>query len=840
MEGDSRLERPPDLQRWENLLTEQTVLFTRTVTENEKLRVRVEELERELSVWKLALKAADEEKFALKKGISRLERDIGAIKEDNPLILCLIDGDGNIFSQDLLSLGQTGGRQAAMLLTKGLTDYMSSIDARLSARGQLWLTIYCNKLGLLETLISHGICSEEEFEGFVLGFNQASPLFSIVDVGSGKEAADAKLKEFLRTFTRFPQTARVFFGGAHDNGYTTTLNHLENEGLLQKIILLRGYKELASELKTLNLPDIEIEGVFMTKKIFTPSHNYRKSPSPRTMFMSMEEATENSKANGSSKTPSVARTPSSVPRSLSPTKGVRTMKTIDPTQPISKQKPPPCNFFYLAQCKSGDKCRYGHDYTLSQADLEEVRTNSLKSPCPHINKNKRCPAGEYCCMGHFCPRGSKCTFFKQGKCKFTGKDMHAGDPAPNGKGKRGHIKRPSSVASDIARGLLSPPPMSPKPVGSLDPQAAPYSPQRGITLAMVAPTDYELERLERIKRNKAQLNALGFETPAIEPKAKHAKPKAAGKKRKAAVIDQGDAEEGPTKAPRLTSDDTASSSEASEGPRRSRRNAGKTVDYIGEQDRGLVSAAASAGRRRGGGVGGTNDTEPRSVMMTKRQHDPRTYGPIPGISVGTWWQKRDECSLDAIHAPVVGGISVGPKGAFSVAISGGYPDDVDLGYAFTYTGSGGRDLKGTKANPKNLRTAPQSSDQTFENSFNRTLKVSSETKKPVRVIRGFKGKSKYAPYEGYRYDGLYVVEKANDTACASDAAWSEPGVEGFLVCKYAFKRLPNQPPIPVRAEGDFTEGDSDDDDAEGEDEDEDASADGDTSGSPSESQSGGD
>lgn len=103
-----------------------------------------------------------------------------------------------------------------------------------------------------------------------------------------------------------------------------------------------------------------------------------------------------------------------------------------------------------------------------------------------------------------------------------------------------------------------------------------------------------------------------------------------------------------------------------------------------------------------------------------------------------------------------------------MALSGGYDDDVDLGYALfvfppllrpfsidlhllsTYTGSGimitslltpllshrpshlgGRDLKGTKNAPKNvsprlykkdsrlilfqLRTAPQSSDQSFEN-----------------------------------------------------------------------------------------------------------------------------
>jgi len=116
------------------------------------------------------------------------------MQDDNPLLLCLIDGDGNIFSQDLLASGHTGGRQAAMLLTKGLTDYMVDVDAGSSGRGQVWLTVYCNKTGLMDTLVNNGICTTAEFETFVLGFNSASPLFSIVDVGVGKEAADAKIK----------------------------------------------------------------------------------------------------------------------------------------------------------------------------------------------------------------------------------------------------------------------------------------------------------------------------------------------------------------------------------------------------------------------------------------------------------------------------------------------------------------------------------------------------------------------------------------------------------------------------------------------------------------------
>lgn len=84
-----------------------------------------------------------------------------------------------------------------MMLTKGITEYLSNgLDAEnaMPGRGQIWLTIFCNKSGLLETLTTNNVCTAEEFEAFVIGFNQASPLFSIMDVGSGKEAADSKIK----------------------------------------------------------------------------------------------------------------------------------------------------------------------------------------------------------------------------------------------------------------------------------------------------------------------------------------------------------------------------------------------------------------------------------------------------------------------------------------------------------------------------------------------------------------------------------------------------------------------------------------------------------------------
>jgi E3 ubiquitin-protein ligase UHRF1 len=122
----------------------------------------------------------------------------------------------------------------------------------------------------------------------------------------------------------------------------------------------------------------------------------------------------------------------------------------------------------------------------------------------------------------------------------------------------------------------------------------------------------------------------------------------------------------------------------------------------------------------------------------------KVFGSIEGVEVGKWWEYRDECGRAGVHPPTVAGIfgSADEGGAFSVAVSAGYPEDLDLGDTFTYTGSGGRELK-----KKNLRTAPQSSDQALVRG-NAALDMSAQTGNPVRVIRGYK--AALGPMSGYR------------------------------------------------------------------------------------------
>lgn len=110
--------------------------------------------------------------------------------------------------------------------------------------------------------------------------------------------------------------------------------------------------------------------------------------------------------------------------------------TLIPT----KDKPPPCTLFYLANCKHGADCKYGHDYLLEAEHFNEIRLNAKRHHALLLIKvgfndlvpwsidrktygwivGEVCVWGDDCCYGHYCSLSTKCHFFKQGRCKFVG------------------------------------------------------------------------------------------------------------------------------------------------------------------------------------------------------------------------------------------------------------------------------------------------------------------------------------------------------------------------------------------------------------------------------------
>lgn len=60
---------------------------------------------------------------------------------------------------------------------------------------QIWVYVFLNKRGLSDTFGRAGLAAAKtRFDDFILGFNQAAERFVMLDVGSAKEAADAKIK----------------------------------------------------------------------------------------------------------------------------------------------------------------------------------------------------------------------------------------------------------------------------------------------------------------------------------------------------------------------------------------------------------------------------------------------------------------------------------------------------------------------------------------------------------------------------------------------------------------------------------------------------------------------
>ncbi len=101
--------------------------------------------------------------------------------------------------------------------------------------------------------------------------------------------------------------------------------------------------------------------------------------------------------------------------------------------------------------------------------------------------------------------------------------------------------------------------------------------------------------------------------------------------------------------------------------------------------------------------------------------------------------------------------------ADSTVVSGGYEDDEDYGDAIVYTGHGGNDPA----------TKRQVADQQFARG-NLALARNADDALPVRVVRGAGGDPSYSPAAGYRYDGLFSVERY----------WHEVGRSGYTVWRY--------------------------------------------------------
>ncbi len=172
----------------------------------------------------------------------------------------------------------------------------------------------------------------------------------------------------------------------------------------------------------------------------------------------------------------------------------------------------------------------------------------------------------------------------------------------------------------------------------------------------------------------------------------------------------------------------------------------------------------------------------RDSKVSAKADEKVFFGKIPGVPEGTAFASRKEAAERKVHRALIAEIvGNGQDGAESIVASNKYEDDEDYGSVIIYTGHGGRDDSGR-----------QVKDQTFDSPGNAGLRTSMIDGKPVRVVRGHDPRrpSPYAPKVGYRYDGLFRVEKT----------WLADGLRDFKVCRFRLVKIESELVAPPELE----------------------------------------
>lgn len=240
-------------------------------------------------------------------------------QERNPFVLVLVDGDGYIFDDDLISSGGEGGSRAAGLLNNSIK---SSLRARGLEHCKILVRVYANLAGLSKAVSKAKLCGAEKrsLAPFVAGFNRSNELFDFVDAGELKENADFKLRGMFRQFAEASQCKHVYFAACHDVGYVSEL--IPYTSSRERITLLRSYA-FHPEFAKLGLRVEDLPGIFRTKPLPSDVGPYVKP---------------------------AATTPASP-----------TSYTNHNSAPSSDQSAPSvCTFFQIGKCRYGKTCKHLH------------------------------------------------------------------------------------------------------------------------------------------------------------------------------------------------------------------------------------------------------------------------------------------------------------------------------------------------------------------------------------------------------------------------------------------------------------------------------------------------
>ncbi|KAF6821679.1 c-x8-c-x5-c-x3-h zinc finger protein [Colletotrichum sojae] len=422
-------------------------------------------LKQELHNAKLDLEHATISRREMQHTLSERESENNYIKNRNPYVLILIDGDGLLFQENYIKQGIEGGKKAAYALRSAVAEYVGSQAGEV----EIIAKVCANMSGLGRAMRRDGcLDSEMELKDFSLGFTQAKASFDFIDVGYGKERADSKIKEATRWHLRNHNCRQILLGISHDAGYAPFLDEiLQDTDTRARVSLIEGVPTVR-ELKNTSVHILDpIPSLFRDQKLidrsgdrFAEATTYNHfnissistTSSPLQAVASPASATPNSSWAGVTKAspPPQITTPLANKNINIPIRQVSLPKPqastwnpgprgLDPPIPINQLSldnikkrtgsAKLCNNHYLrGPCAKGDECCFEHKYRPNGDEINAIAHLTRLNPC---TSGQECDV-ENCIYGHHCPSmvGNTCT---HPYCKFRVSDHPPGTKFKNTK-----------------------------------------------------------------------------------------------------------------------------------------------------------------------------------------------------------------------------------------------------------------------------------------------------------------------------------------------------------------------------------------------------------------------
>ena len=306
------------------------------------------------------LKSDYEEERESREKYKQMAKD----QERNPFVLVLVDGDGYVFQDALLSKRADGGSAAAQALN-------DEVQASLRTKGlehcQVMVRIYANVFGLSKALAKTGVVGGDSrsIAPFIANFNRSYGLTEFVDAGELKENADSKLRALLRLYADNTQCKHIYFAGCHDVGYVTELTPFAGNSSKFTLVKTPGIR-FHDQFTKLGMGTEEFRSVFRHAPLDGVA--YRPSTS--------------------------ARNPTGP--SYSPTK-----QSSTPGSTTSDDRKPACLFYSVGKCRYGKYCKLfhanppdgprsnGQQFTDLPSSTSPPPTNGANTPPPLANLPKK-------------------------------------------------------------------------------------------------------------------------------------------------------------------------------------------------------------------------------------------------------------------------------------------------------------------------------------------------------------------------------------------------------------------------------------------------------------------